>query len=209
MCQCSAGDFTARDAELYLMKRFPYEWRVSFSPPLGIYRNMPHGVAFEPGEFPVEEVTPGQPILKHFPGSKFFVTKVRTNELHLNDMPWPILVGVVGDYRIEPRVFVSLGMYGQGEFFDLFKGGILHSEEERVDFGEALGKLVLWYLDPPCTWLPTGLAPAEVRVRCTSGKLEHDLRVFFHDFGLQGEMLSGAVVQERLAAQPALAADRP
>src|SRR5262249_20542450 len=105
----------------------------------------------------------------------------------------------------QPAVFHSLQRYGQGEFFDLFAGASFSSQADRVRFAEALGKLVFWYFETPCNWLPTQVEPAEVQVRCIRGNVEHDLRVFF-DLALLDDWrtLSGVVIQERFGAQPSL-----
>lgn len=128
----------------------------------GCTRTSPGGVGYRPGELPIRELEPPPAILRHFPNARFFETKVRTNEWHLNEISWAAMVGQVGYDWKEPAVFLSLHATHQSEFFTLFSGNWLASREERVEFAEALARLVFWYHERPCAYLPPEVGLDEV-----------------------------------------------
>jgi hypothetical protein len=211
MLSCSSAmPFTVTDAGNFLASKYSYSW--SLQPQLGfpwIHRYMPKGFAFHIGESPVQEISAPSELKKSFPEAQFFLSKL-ASDLDPRDHV-PVLLGVMSAHHKGPVTLMTLPNEGQGDFFDLFSGSVFFSEAERREFAEALAHLVSYTFESPCKWLPTEVALDTVQVKCSMGNAEYVVRVFFSYVRMSGDSghYAGAVIQLRIAAQPALEGDRP
>ncbi len=180
-----SGQFNPHpELDRWLERRFPYERRLLFTAPWRptIIQEMPRGIGYRRGEFPIKEIPAPQAIVATRPGSRFFTTQIRTNEWHLGQFTWPIVVSVVGPAGDQRGVFISVRETDPTDFFTPFVGSWFHDQDAMLPFADGLADVVFSWLRSPCEQHESASREgAEVLVRQRCGRLLRVLHLYFDE----------------------------